>query len=502
MRKTNYLLIVLTSILLAYFTNISFVDAQATKGSTGTGTKTENFDNDPGWVGVNFRSAQSGTPRTIRQDFGFSPNTHHAGGRSPGEIGGYVSPAGEAAFYAKSLPELTLDQPLTASGTLSLDKGGTNILLGFFNDKTINEWRTPNSLALRINGRGDKFFAYVEYCTSKWKAGGDTTPFPTEIDPKTKRIQLIGFPCETRLSWSLSYAPNANQGRGVIFATIGTATAKCELDESHKADGATFNRFGILNVIKSADSGSNVWLDDITINDAMAERFDTDPNWDQSHNHLTYTTRNVRPWFDFGFSETHFAGGKNPGELGGQIFRGDCRYPERLACYGDHVGPLTLNKPIKASGKISLVRGVTDSTTLFGFYNSKDSMRVSEEQNDGLPESTLGIHIEGPSRDGFRFYPVLREKGQSGKFAKLGSCPTIYPNGKSHDWSLEYAPRGASGHGTIKVTLDDSSHTMELSAEATNSKTTFDRFGIVTSWIDGNGQSVYWDDLTYTNSQP
>ena len=29
----------------------------------------------------------------------------------------------------------------------------------------------------------------------------------------------------------------------------------------------------------------------------------------------------------------------------------------------------------------------------------------------------------------------------------------------------------------------------------------FDRFGIVTSWIDGNSQDVYWDDLSYTLRQ-
>ena len=29
----------------------------------------------------------------------------------------------------------------------------------------------------------------------------------------------------------------------------------------------------------------------------------------------------------------------------------------------------------------------------------------------------------------------------------------------------------------------------------------FNRFGLVTTWIDGNGQRVYFDDLTYTCEQ-
>jgi hypothetical protein len=29
----------------------------------------------------------------------------------------------------------------------------------------------------------------------------------------------------------------------------------------------------------------------------------------------------------------------------------------------------------------------------------------------------------------------------------------------------------------------------------------YNRFGIVSNWVDGNGQVVYVDDLTYTTNQ-
>ena len=29
----------------------------------------------------------------------------------------------------------------------------------------------------------------------------------------------------------------------------------------------------------------------------------------------------------------------------------------------------------------------------------------------------------------------------------------------------------------------------------------FDRFGIITTWVDGNSQTIYFDDLTYTFRQ-
>jgi hypothetical protein len=463
--------------------------------------KRESFDRDPGWLGINNRSALERAPIQTRQDFGHSTSTGKAGGRGPGEIGGFITPVAEPAFYGKVIEQANFEQPLSASGTMSISPGGTHLLLGFFNSKTLNEWRTPNSIAIRLNGRGENFFAYVEYCTSKWRAGGDTTPFPAVTDPGTGRWNLIGYPCNKSLPWTLKYDPKGNDGKGVVLATIGDDTAVCNLDDSHKTDGAAFDRFGILNVMKSADSGSEVWFDDIAINGAAAEDFAHDPKWDGRNNRGTRATRLVRPWFDFGYSETSFAGGNAKGELGGQIFRGDCRERERMACYGDRIGPLSLERPLRASGKIALCRGVSDSTTLFGFYHSQDSMRQNESQSDGLPESVVGIHIEGPSRDGFKFYPVLRAKGGGSSYGHVRDFPTIHPDGKSHDWSLDYDPNGAGGGGQIVISLDGKSGTFDLPEGVKARPTTFDRFGIVTSWIDGNSQDVYWDDITYTAAQ-
>ncbi|HET6328879.1 MAG TPA: hypothetical protein VFG04_29615 [Planctomycetaceae bacterium] len=468
--------------------------------AAGQRTKNESFDRDPGWESVNSRIARSGKPRQVRQDFGYSAGTNNAGGIEPGEVGGYISPDGQAAFYGRRIEPTTLERPLAASGTLSVGRGRTHLLLGFFNSQTVNEWRTPNTIALRINCRGEKFFAYVEYCTAKWRAGGDTTPFPSVTDPKTHRWQLVGFPCNTSLKWTLTYDPTANDG-GVVTATIGEATAVCKLDRSHKSDTATFDHFGILNVIKSADAGSEFWLDDVVLNGGDRESFDHDPHWDGRNNRQILQSTRVRPRFDFGFSQTNFAGGKASGELGGLIFRGDCRYSRRMAAYGDRVGPLTLAKPLEARGKIAMTRGVTDSTTLFGFYNSRDSLRRNDSQNDAVPECVLGVHVEGPSRDGFHFYPVLRTKDAHGKHAPVAASPYIYPDGKSHDWTLTYDPAGASGKGRITVTLDGQSSTLDLAAGDQSRGTTFDRFGIVTPWIDGNSQDVYWDDLSYTVGQ-
>ncbi len=461
--------------------------------AAGAAERTERFDTDPGWDGDNHRSTHWG-PRTLVQDFGFSPS-RHAGGAAAGEIGGTITPAAEPAWYAKPIAELSLDDELTASGTVACDGGPFHVLIGFFNSQTVNEWRTANSVAIRLLGRGEHFYAYTEYATRLWRAGGtpphgsfragtgefDNTEFAVGLAPHT---------------WSFHYDPAAHDGRGGLSATIDGQTIECTLDEGHRADGARFDRFGIMTVLKSADHPGEVWLDDLVIN-GVAESFDADPEWEGYRNRLTYETGNIRPRFDFGFSPTNLAGGAAAGELGGQIFRGDCREPARMAHYGDRVGPLDLDQPLRAGGRFAMLRGVSDSTTILGFYNREQSMRVNPAQDSAWPACFLGFALEGPSSEGFYAYPGFRGLAGGGTIGFHRGCPRVYPNGESREWSLVYDP---AGDGTVTLTVDGESTRMEL-APGDKEGVTFDRFGLLTTWIDGNGQTVYFDDLTYTVSQ-
>jgi len=459
--------------------------------------RTEHFDKDPGWDGHNNRSATE--KRAIRQDFGYS-RTNHAGGQA-GEVGGFITPAAEPAFYAKRIEPKTFKDPLSASGRLICKTQSSHVLIGFFNADTVNEWRTPNSIAIRVNGRGEVFFGYVEYTTGKWRAGGDSPGgFATVRDPKSGRTTLRGFRTGVVHEWSLKYDPEGNKGTGAVTVTLGGETAVCHLDPGHKADGATFNRFGLLNVLKSADGGGEVFLDDVTIN-GQADDFAKDPGWDGFNNRKEYTTADIRPRFDFGYTATRHAGGAKVGELGGLVFRGDCRYPERLAAYGDRLATLNLDKPLKASGKVALRRGVSDSTVLLGFYNSEDSLLVNPSQSSGWPKCFLGAVVEGPSREGFLFYPAYRVAGDGQGYSNTADRPHIIPDGKSHDWTLEYDPTAADGRGRIVVTLDGKGTAVELGKGDRKTGARFNRFGLVTTWIDGNAQRIYFDDLTYTCEQ-
>ena len=72
------------------------------------------------------------------------------------------------------------------------------------------------------------------------------------------------------------------------------------------------------------------------------------------------------------------------------------------------------------------------------------------------------------------------------------------PDGESHRWTLDYDPAGGGGVGSVTVTLGGRSVTLPLDEGHKQIGARFNRFGIITTHIDGNGQTVYFDDLTYT----
>src|SRR2546426_9580797 len=77
--------------------------------------------------------------------------------------------------------------------------------------------------------------------------------------------------------------------------------------------------------MKHYHGGGELWLDELVVN-GERHRFDENPHWEGLNNRRSYTTCDGRPWFDFGFSATHFAGGKCSGELGGLDFLGEGRF--------------------------------------------------------------------------------------------------------------------------------------------------------------------------------
>jgi hypothetical protein len=453
----------------------------------------EGFDADPGWEGHNNRLGVSEV-RPVRQDFGYSP-TAHAGGAA-GEAGGSIWPVGEPAYYARRITTRTFAEPLSASGRLACTGRNFHVQLGFFKSDTINEWRTPNTVVFRLYGRGDVFLAYIGYATRLWRAG--ELAFEREDRTTGKRVTKPYASGTAVHTWSLRYDPQGNGGGGSVIARLDDDTVTVNLGTWHKADGAAFDRFGLLNVMKHYDQGGEVWVDDVTVN-GETETFSTDPKWDGFQNRRTYTTSDIRPWFDFGYSRTHYGGGLAAGELGGRLFRGDGRDPRKMASYGDRLEPLNLRAPLKASGTVCLRRAVSDSTTLLGFFHSEHSFQSGNSDAIATPPDFVGIGIGGPSSEGFYFAPGYRLHGAEAQVASEG--PRIFPDGKPRRWSLDYTPETTNRAGRIIVKLGDQTTTLDLPRGHSRRDIHLNRFGLITTHTDGNGQVVYFDDLEYTCRQ-
>src|SRR5256885_16403975 len=80
--------------------------------------KTETFDVDPGWDGRNNRATDPSS-RQIVQNFGFSSSSTNAGGPA-GEIGGFITPAGEPAIFWEGIAPPAVNGSLSASSILEV----------------------------------------------------------------------------------------------------------------------------------------------------------------------------------------------------------------------------------------------------------------------------------------------------------------------------------------------------------------------------------------------
>ena len=474
------------------------VSAQA---ASPTKTKSDGFDRDPQWDGFRNRmTAQK--PTMVSQDFGYS-NTNLAG-KAAGEAGGTIQRAMTPSFYAKRIEPKTLDDKLTASGTFTItaSSGSAGVFFGFFNEKKAGSSARPtNSLGLNfdIEGSGGRLAVYL--ITANNKCWGN---FVTPYIPGTYRPTPIKSDGSVRYTWRLDYDPAGGAGYGQFKFTIrgdGARPANFEnrqlvvdIPKELRADGATFDHFGMMNLL--VDGGSaKFYFDDVRFNDA-AEDFARDPGWDGVRNRGSFAESEPHGIQNFGYSNTSFAGG-TPGEIGGVLWR-----DPRGGYYADRVGPLSLDDRLEASGKINLVVGATDADMFLGWFNSQDN-GPGQSQVEARPmPNSLGIHIGGPTRIGHYFLPQVTTKQGTMLISRATKAspkagPVMVP-GQTTDWSLVYDPQANHGHGSMRLKLGNETVVLDLTPEIKAQGASFDRFGMLVVPAGGHHVKVYLDDLEYT----
>lgn len=422
---------------------------------------------------------------TTRQDFGWQA-TRRAGGREAGELGGWVSRSLTPARYVRGLERpLTLEAPFRASGRLAVTRaeGASGALCGWRN-ATSRGWRTPNSLAFRVDGNGGNYWLFYEYGTRSGFTGGggafagdryQTTPTPPFLADGTEHI------------WQLAYEPRAD-GTGTLEFVIDDRRYALTVPAEHRADGVSLDEFGLWNP-EVTGSGLELWIDDLVV-DGQPWSFDRDPGWRAVGNRAELIERIVRPFHQFGLAPSE-TGGTSGDVIGGIIWR-----DERPAYFGARVSGLSLDTPLAAAGTIRFLRAGADSGVYLGFFHAATKQSQARPEHEAHQANYLAILLEGPSRVGHFFRPGYGTRTGGGRNAETG--PVLRPDGVTHRWRLEYDPAGADKRGEITVALDDFRQAMPLDVGARAVGASFDRFGLFNLQSGGWHVEIYLSDLEFT----
>lgn len=280
-----------------------------------------------------------------------------------------------------------MNDRLSASGVFAVthSEGGSSLLFGWFHH-TWRGRRTPNALVFRLDGESRHFRVFFEYGTQSGFAGGGQT---FEGAYQTNPASLIPADGKSR-TWRLEYDPESAGGLGGILFALDGLEYRVNLEEEHNADSAEFDRFGILNAQIHGD-GMKAYFDDLNV-DGKSFDFRTDPGWEGFGNCQRFYDVAIGPFHDFGYRPSNFAG-KEPGEIGGYVWRIESVEPQQAGYYGVPIGRLPSEDELFADGTLAFRSAGVDSALLIGWFSSLAPVGAP-------PPNFLGVLVEGPSRVG------------------------------------------------------------------------------------------------------
>jgi len=516
----------------------------------------QNFDDDPGWIGVNNRVACNDCP-TITQDFGWLSTDHTGSG--PGEIGGVIWKSTTPAYYAMPIGPFSFKDKFSASGKLALiapENEGEGFYIGFFNDER-QGWRVWSSFGFRTGAvKMNHARFHLDYKTGTNKGAilnpdiiipcdgsvhdweltydpdatvGDSWPdsrLPDwiasfhnvhedtilknakKVEPDMTREKLHNMLLVARDAglvdhwyrkgsyhlWNIEEFADKMKGR-ITFKFDDYAPVSFYLLPDHRDELSIINRFGVYNMQMYTGS-MKFYMSDLVVNGQKID-LSHDPRWQGRGNKVTFVQDDFHARENFGYSQTNWAG-ESAGEIGGRFWGTEVKDPMH-GYYADDVGRLTLDDPISFSGWINFSEGAVDGRMLFGYFNHEAKMAdVEGEYKGNPPHQYLGLEVMDQTQIGYSFTAVCSPR-QDISFEKRG--PIFIPDRIKRPFSFQYDPDAVQA-GRITVTLDTTTFTADLTEEQRKMGASFDRFGILNPRKGGKYVDVYVDDLTYVVKRP
>jgi hypothetical protein len=233
-------------------------------GDLAVNGETIELSQDPYWIGHNNESQYIEPNFQAAHSYGWS-QTHWAG-ESPGEIGGLfwrTEPQDPLfSYYADDVGQLTLEDPISFSGSICFTDGMTDAAayFGYFNRNSqleVFEADVPDAGFPMKNMLG---FAIAD--TSA--VGYYLTPFMTSSQREGAAANCGVFvPDRRRRPFMFRYDPAANDGVGRVTVTWEGKEHAFDLSPELRKIGAVYDRFGLANVRRGGHS-IEFYLDDVT----------------------------------------------------------------------------------------------------------------------------------------------------------------------------------------------------------------------------------------------
>lgn len=421
---------------------------------------------------------------TTRFSFGWS-KTRRAGGRGGGEIGGLLSRSSSVLAKYGTPSSGSFDTPLSATGLIRVpDVTGGGAQFGWYSEEGSTEWRTSNTLTLRVSGD-----------TLGWRL------YPDATSTDYLAASAGAMPSDARFSyaksyrWTVNYTPATSQVTTQVQEVGGPSlwTSTYTIPAELRADGAAFDRFGILSQQVELAAPMRLFLDDVTVN-GTTYTFDSDPGWQGSNNSYKAKDCSVHGRQDFGAEQLG---------IGGTIWRGAKGWFADVTAV-----PLDGDDVLYAEGSLQLSQATSDADVYLGWFDADSTWTAGPPAvvtNDAVYAS-----VGAPSRVGFRFTPVFRSStGQSARYAFSGPDqfrqPLLNARGSSRRFSICYRPRG-DGSATLTATLGADAafgiprarSVVQVPASVRSTGLSVDHFGLFAGQDGGHSVGLRVDDLQYT----
>lgn len=219
---------------------------------------------DPHWEGRNNQSLYPEPNFHGMHSYGWS-QTNWAG-QATGEIGGLFwrtePPDPLFSYYGDDVGELTLDDPISFSGTICFTDGMTDAAayFGYFNrDDQLASFGadTPDAgFPLR------NMLGFVIADSSS--VGYYLNPLVSDSERQGASGSCGVFtPDRRRRRFTFAYDPAADDGRGRVTVSLDGQQQSFALTPEMRRSGAVFNRFGLANVRRGGHS-VEFYLDDLS----------------------------------------------------------------------------------------------------------------------------------------------------------------------------------------------------------------------------------------------